>query len=375
MPALIALIAALLAFPALAQIPPAPQLDARAWALADYPSGQLLVSSKPETRVEPASLTKLMTAYVVFEAVRDGHLALDQVVPVSTIAWQQEGSRMFIEPRSVVNVEQLLNGMIVQSGNDASVALAEAVAGSEAAFAELMNRAAARLGLKDTHFENATGLPGEQHYTTVADLAVLAGAIIRDFPDFYRLYSKREYTYGDITQPNRNRLLWLDTTVDGMKTGHTSSAGYCLVSSAQRGPQRLISVVVGASSDETRTQESLKLLNFGFQFFESARLYAANQPVSSFRVWKGEAKQLNVGFEQDLNMTLPRGEVEKLQVTLESRQPLLAPVARGEQVGLMQVSLDGKPMGSYPVVALADVPESGFVSRFIDALVLWFKSL
>ncbi len=369
------LLLSLFAFSAAAQNVPAPVLAGKAWLLLDHGTGQVLTAHEPDTRVEPASLTKLMTAYVTFAALKAGTIALDQPVPVSEKAWRQEGSRMFIEPRRPVTVEELIRGMIVQSGNDACVALAELVAGSEEAFAELMNREARRLGMTSTHFTNATGLPDEQLYTTVRDLSLLASAIVRDFPEYYPLYAEKEFTYNKITQPNRNRLLWMDGTVDGIKTGHTSSAGYCLVASAQRGPRRLISVVVGTESDTIRAQESLKLLNFGFQFFDTVQLYAAEQALSQFRIWKGQAKEVAVGFTSDFVMSLPKGQAEKISATLTSQQPLVAPVQKGQAVGTMQLTLDGRVLGEYPVVALQEVPLAGFFGRLWDALLMWIKNL
>ncbi|MBC9072922.1 D-alanyl-D-alanine carboxypeptidase [Thauera sp. CAU 1555] len=369
------LLLSLFAFSAAAQNVPAPVLAGKAWLLLDHGTGQVLTAHEPDTRIEPASLTKLMTAYVTFAALKAGTITLDQQVAVSEKAWRQEGSRMFIEPRRPVNVEELIRGMIVQSGNDACVALAELVAGSEEAFAELMNREARRLGMQDTHFTNATGLPDEQLYTTVRDLSLLASAIVRDFPEYYPLYAEKEFTYNKITQPNRNRLLWMDGTVDGIKTGHTSSAGYCLVASAQRGPRRLISVVVGTDSDTIRAQESLKLLNFGFQFFDTVQLYAAEQALSQFRIWKGQAKEVAVGFTSDFVMSLPKGQAEKISATLTSQQPLVAPVQKGQAVGTMQLALDGRVLGEYPVVALQDVPLAGFFGRLWDALLMWIKNL
>jgi D-alanyl-D-alanine carboxypeptidase (penicillin-binding protein 5/6) len=363
------------AISAVAQNVPAPVLAGKAWLLLDHGTGQVLTAHEPDTRIEPASLTKLMTAYVTFAALKAGTITLDQSAAVSEKAWRQEGSRMFIEPRKPVTVQELLRGMIVQSGNDACVALAELIAGSEEAFAELMNREARRLGMTNTHFTNSTGLPDEQLYTTVRDLSVLASALVRDFPEYYPLYAEKEFTYNKITQPNRNRLLWMDGTVDGIKTGHTSSAGYCLVASAQRGPRRLISVVVGTDSDTIRAQESLKLLNFGFQFFDTVQLYAAGQTLSQFRIWKGKAKEVPVGFTSDFVMSLPKGQAEKISATLTSQQPLVAPVQKGQPVGTMQLTLDGRILGEYPVVALQDVPLAGFFGRLWDALLMWIKNL
>jgi len=372
---LIAVFVSLFSFAALAQSVPPPALAANAWVLVDHATGQVLAGKDADTRIEPASLTKLMTAYVTFSALKAGTLSPDQQVPVSERAWRMEGSRMFIEPNKPVTVEQLIHGVIVQSGNDACVALAETIAGSEEAFVALMNREAQRLGMTNTNFSNSTGLPDPQLYTTGNDLARLATAIIRDFPEYYSLYSLKEYTYNEIKQPNRNRLLYMDPTVDGMKTGHTSSAGYCLVSTAQRGPRRLISVVLGAASDTVRAQESLKLLNYGFQFYDTVKLYSADEALSQFRVWKGKLNELPVGFTSDFTLSLPKESADKIQATLESRQPLVAPIEKGQEVGTLTLSAEGQAIGRYPVVALQDVPVAGFFGRLWDAIVMFFKSL
>jgi serine-type D-Ala-D-Ala carboxypeptidase (penicillin-binding protein 5/6) len=356
-----------------AQAVPPPTLAAKAWLLLDNGSGQVLASQDPETRIEPASLTKLMTAYVVFGAIKQGIIKREQNVPVSERAWKTDGSKMFIEPRKPVTVDELLHGMITQSGNDACIALAEAVAGSEEKFVEMMNREAQRLGLKGTLFANATGLTHPQHYATVRDLATLTSALIRDYPEFYPLYSQKEFRYNNITQPNRNRLLWLDPTVDGVKTGHTEAAGYCLISSSLRGPRRLISVIVGTASDNARAQESLKLLNYGFQNFDAVRLYAKNQPLSELRVYKGSSRMLKAGFTQDFVISLPKGAADRLQVELVSQQPLIAPLQLGQRVGTLKVSLDGKPLGEYGVQALEDVSIAGFFGRLWDAILLFFQ--
>lgn len=354
-------------------LPQAPTIAARSWLLMDYSTGQLLASYNPDERVEPASLTKLMTVYVALGALKDGHLKPDQEVAVSEHAWKAPGSRMFIEPRKPVTVEELLHGIVVQSGNDASIALAEAVAGSEEAFAQMMNREAQRLGLKGSHFVNATGLPDPQHYTTARDLGVLAAALIRDFPEHYPLYALREYTYNRISQANRNRLLWLDPAVDGVKTGHTESAGFCLIASARRGARRLVTVLMGAASDGLRAQESQKLLNFGFQFFDSVKLYAKKQTVSQLRVWKGAQNVVKAGFAEDFTLSLPKGMSDKVKADLVSRQPLMAPVTQGQVVATMKLSLDGKPYGDYPVVALETVPVAGLFGRAWDTIRLWFQ--
>jgi len=372
---LIAVLVSLFSLSALAQTVPPPALAAKAWALVDHATGQVLAEKDADARIEPASLTKLMTAYITFSKLKEGTLKADQVVPVSTTAWRMEGSRMFIEPNKPVSVDELIRGVIVQSGNDACVALAETIAGSEEAFAALMNREAQRLGMTNTHFTNSTGLPDPQLYTSARDLALLASAIIRDFPEYYSLYSLKEFTYNGIKQPNRNRLLYMDPSVDGMKTGHTSSAGYCLVSTARRGERRLISVVLGAASDTVRAQESLKLLNFGYQFYETVKLYSAEEALSQFRVWKGKLNELPVGFTKDFALTVPKEAANKIQVSLESRQPLVAPLQRGQEVGTLTVAVDGKPLGQYPVVALQDVEVAGFFGRLWDAIVMFFKSL
>ena len=371
----LAVLISLFSFAALAQSVPPPALAANTWVLVDHATGQVLVDKDADGRIEPASLTKLMTAYLTFSALKAGTLTPDQVVPVSTKAWRMEGSRMFIEPNKPVTVDELIRGVIVQSGNDACVALSEAIAGSEGAFAALMNREAQRLGMTNTNFTNSTGLPDPQLYTTARDLALLASAIVRDFPEFYSLYSLKEFTYNGIKQPNRNRLLYMDATVDGMKTGHTSTAGYCLVSTAQRGTRRLISVVLGAASDTVRAQESLKLLNFGFQFYDTVKLYSADEALSQFRVWKGEDNEVAVGFTRDFVMSLPKEAAQNVAVSLESRQPLIAPLEKGQPVGTLKLSVDGKPLGEYPVVALKDVPVAGFFGRLWDAIVLFFKNL
>ena len=372
---LIAVLVSLFSLSALAQTVPPPALAAKAWALVDHATAQVLAEKDADARIEPASLTKLMTAYITFSKLKEGTLKADQVVPVSTKAWRMEGSRMLIEPNKPVSVDELIRGVIVQSGNDACVALAETIAGSEEAFAALMNREAQRLGMTNTHFTNSTGLPDPQLYTSARDLALLASAIIRDFPEYYSLYSLKEFTYNGIKQPNRNRLLYMDPSVDGMKTGHTSSAGYCLVSTARRGERRLISVVLGAASDTVRAQESLKLLNFGYQFFETVKLYSADEALSKFRVWKGKLNELPVGFLNDFALTVPKEAANKIQVSLESRQPLVAPLQRGQEVGTLTVAIDGKPLGQYPVVALQDAEVAGFFGRLWDAIVMFFKSL
>ncbi|MCX7152771.1 MAG: D-alanyl-D-alanine carboxypeptidase, partial [Proteobacteria bacterium] len=337
-------------------------------------SGQLIASQAPNERFEPASLTKLMTAYIAFAAIKNKQLSLTQALPVSEKAWRAQGSRMFIDPKNPVTVEELLRGMIVQSGNDACIALAEAIAGSEESFAQLMNKEAARLGMKNSHFTNSSGLPDAQHYSSAGDLALLASALIRDFPEFYaQLYSMKEYRYNNITQHNRNRLLWLDPNVDGVKTGYTDNAGYCLIASAKRGPRRLLSVVLGTASDSVRAQESLKLLNYGFQFYESVRLYEKNQAVSTLEVWKGSENRLKAGFQTDMFVTLPRGQADKVKADFVSQQPLVAPISAGQRVGTLRVMVESGLVAEYPVVALDSVGIAGYFGRTWDTFRLWFK--
>ena len=372
------LLALLAVFPALAaqqdpsSNPPPPAIAAKSYLLVDYNSGQQLVAHDPQRRIEPASLTKLMTAYVTFKALKEKRIRPGQVVPVSEQAWRAEGSRMFIEPRKAVTVDELIHGMIVQSGNDACLALADAVAGSEDAFVALMNREAQRLGLRNTRYVNVTGLPHPNLYSTAEDIALLAAAIIRDFPEYYPLYSQREYRYNNITQANRNRLLWTDPTVDGMKTGYTQNAGYCLVTSARRGERRLISVVLGAASEAGRAVESQKLLNHGFQSYDGVRLFAGKQPVATLEVYKGAANTVRAGFLSDLHLTLPRGMRDHLKASVVSMQPLLAPIRAGQSVGTMRLTLDGKPFREVPVVALDEVPLAGVFGRGWDTLRLLF---
>lgn len=359
---------------AAADVPPPPTLAVKAYLLRDFNSNNVIAQQAGSERVEPASLTKLMTAYVVFKALKNGHLQLGQTLPVSTKAWKAEGSKMFVEPNKPVTVDELLHGTIVQSGNDSSIALAEGVAVTEEAFAGMMNKEAARLGMSNTHFVNATGLPDPQHYTTAYDLSLLAAALIRDFPDQYkRLYSIKEYTYNKITQPNRNRLLWLDPYVDGMKTGHTDMAGYCLISSAKRGESRLISVVLGAASESSRATESQKLLNYGFQFYESHLVYKRGQTISKLKVWKGHDDTLAATVADDLFITLPKGEYARVKATLTSKQPLLAPINAGQEIGTLQFTLDGKVVSERKLVAAEKVEVAGIFGRLWDSTKLLFQ--
>jgi len=362
-----------------AQTVPAPTIDARAWLLLDATSGQVLASQEPDMRIEPASLTKIMTAYLTFAAIRDKRLSLDQMVNVSTRAWKvaSDSSKMFIDPSTPVKVEDLLYGLLVQSGNDAAVALAEAVAGSEDTFVAMMNHEAERMGLKSTHFADPHGLPRPDNYSTARDLATLAANLATDFPESAKYDSTKEFTYNRIKQPNRNRLLWLDSTVDGMKTGHTETSGYSLIATAKRpvpnGERRLISVVLGTTSDQMRTQESQKLLNWGFQNFDAVKLYSKDQPVATPAVWKGSQNQVRVGFTHDVYVTVPRGSADKLKSSLDYKTPLIAPIAEHAQIGTMKVSLDGKVIAELPAVALDPVTQATVFGRAWDSLRLLFN--
>lgn len=353
---------------------PVPMLAAKAFVLRDVNTGSLLVANQPDMPVEPASLTKVMTAYLTFEAVKQKRLSLTQPLPVSEKAWKVEGSKMFIDTTMQVTVDQLLHGLIIQSGNDAAITLAEGIAGSEALFASLMNKKAAALGMKNTHYVNATGLPDPSHVTTARDLSVLANALIRDFPqDYARLYSQKSYTFNNITQPNRNRLLFIDPSVDGMKTGHTESAGYCLISSAKRGDFRMISVVLGTVSDNVRAAESQKLLNFGFQFYESKRVYEAQQVIHQQRVWKGQAAQVALTVTHPVYLTLPQGEYANMKASMRIPAPLQAPLRAGQVVGAIDFSLHGKVVFSEPLVTAQAVAEANVFARLIDQVRLYLQ--
>lgn len=348
-------------------------LAAKAYILTDFQSGQTLIGQNVHERVEPASLTKMMTAHVTFSALRQKRITLTQSVSVSENAWHAIGSRMFIEPGKPVSIGELVRGLIVQSGNDASIALAEAIAGSEENFAQMMNKEAERLGMKNTHFANSTGLPHPEHFTTAYDLALLVVDIIRNFPEHYPLYSLREYTYNKISQTNRNRLLWLDPNVDGLKTGYTKAAGYCLVTSARRNERRLISVVLGTTSDKVRTMESQRLLNYGFQFYDTVHLYRKKQEVTTIQLWKGEREMLKTGFNRDLYFSLPKGQFDKLKATMEYMQPLIAPISKGQKIGIVRFAFNGEEISEQPLVALENVDQANFISRAWDSLRLLFN--
>jgi D-alanyl-D-alanine carboxypeptidase (penicillin-binding protein 5/6) len=377
---LLSVLAALLltaAGPSLAQspVPAPPSIGATSYVLVDFHSDAVIAEREASARVEPASITKLMTSFIVFSEIADGRLALDDEVLISEKAWRTEGSRMFVEVGERVTIESLLKGVIIQSGNDASVALAEHVAGSEEVFAGMMNEAAGRLGMPDTHYVNATGLPHPEQYTSARDVATLAAALIERFPQFYNWYSEREYSYNGIRQHNRNRLLWRDPSVDGLKTGHTETAGYCLVTSALRDGMRLISVVMGTDSEDARASASQALLNYGFRFFETYQLYAAGDELSAERIWKGRVDEVSLGVDRDLFVTIPRGRYDALEARLEVAGTLTAPVEQGERVGRLMIGLDDEQVAQRPLVALEAVDRAGFFGRSIDGLRLWIGGL
>jgi D-alanyl-D-alanine carboxypeptidase (penicillin-binding protein 5/6) len=370
-------IAALLSLPVLvnaqAPIPSAPDLGARGYILMDNDSGKLLAAKNENERLDPASITKLMTAYVTFRALQSEQLSLDDQVLVSEKAWRTAGSRMFIEVGTRVSVEDLLQGMIVQSGNDASVALAEYLAGTEDAFVQLMNQYALELEMRDTQYMNVTGLPSKNHFTSAADIARLAKAIISEFPDYYRWYSQKEFTYNGIAQKNRNALLWRDPSVDGMKTGMTDAAGYCLVSSAQRDDMRLIAVVLGTKSSRARANDSQALLNYGFRFFETRLLYEAGGSVAETRVWKGEMENANLGLTSDLYVTIPRGSYDQLQAKIELPDQVIAPITRTTQIGRVRIDLDDETLAEENLVALNTINEGTIWQVAKDSVLLWFE--
>jgi D-alanyl-D-alanine carboxypeptidase (penicillin-binding protein 5/6) len=354
-------------------VPNAPVIGAKSYLVIDSNTGHELASLKPDQRLAPASLTKLMTAYAVFVALREEQVGLDDSVTVSEKAWRTPGSRMFIEVGTQVSVEELLLGMIVQSGNDASVALAEYVAGTEAVFAQMMNQYAAALGMVSSKFQNATGLPDDDHYSTARDLATLAQAIITEFPEYYRWYSVREYEYNGIAQSNRNSLLWRDPSVDGMKTGRTDEAGYCLVSSAERDGMRIVAVVLGTSSAKSRVDGSQALLNYGFRFFETRLLYRASEKVADARIWKAQKEMVELGVADDLYITIPRGSFDDVESVLNMPSVLMAPVAVGQPLAELTVSLNGAVLVNEPLRALEENPEGSLWQRTKDGVTLWFE--
>lgn len=350
--------------------PAAPSVAGSSFYLMDFDSSRVLAEKEPDKRVSPASLTKIMTVYVVFRELKSGHLTMDEKVTISQNAWQTGGSKMFVEVNKQVSVEDLLQGVIIQSGNDASVALAEHVAGSEQTFAHMMNEQASRIGMVNSHFENSTGLPSSNHYSSAHDLALLAQALIKEFPEYYRWDSQKEFTYNNITQKNRNQLLWRDETVDGVKTGYTDDAGYCMVASAKREDMRLISVVMGTASPNARANESQSLLNYGFRFFETHRLYEAGAALTEARVRKGETSKLSVGIAEDVFVTAPRKHFNELKAETQLDKAIMAPINKGDTVGSLNISLAGETIVNKPLVALDTVAEGGFFRRLYDAVLV-----
>lgn len=358
-----------------ALIPAAPKLAAKSYILIDADSGRILVEKNADKPLPPASLTKMMTAYLVESEIAKGNISPEDKVRVSVKAWKAPGSRMFIKEGNSVSIEDLLKGIIIQSGNDASIAVAEHIGGSEDAFADLMTQHAGVLGMKNTQYFNATGLPAEGHLSTARDLSILANHIIKDYPEQYSIYAQKYFTYNGIRQPNRNRLLWRDKSVDGLKTGHTDEAGYCLVASATRSGMRLISVVMGTSSEEARARESQKLLAYGFRYFETLKPYSAGDVLNEPRLWAGEKEKVKLGIKDDLYMTIPRGQAKRLTAKLNVNKVIKAPVQSGQDFGVVQISLDGEVLAERPLVALESVQEGGFFKRLWDSIVLFFTEL
>lgn len=364
-----------LAFAQSDPLPDAPQLAAKSYVLFDYNSNQILLEQNGDVRMEPASLTKLMTAYLTFDAIRQGTLVIHQNLSVPSVAVRNLGgeSRMLLKAGQIVTVEDLLRGMIVDSGNDAAIMLAVNIAGSEAGFVGMMNQEAKRMSMKNTHFTNPAGIPDAEHYSSASDLAVLTAAMIREYPQYYSLFSQRSFTFNSVTQSNRNRLLWIDPYVDGVKTGYTDSAGFCLIGSAQRDNHRLITVLFGENSDRLRASESQKLLNYGFQNFDSLRLYQKGQPVTQLRIWKGTEGLLDVGFRRDMFLTIPKGTFSQLSAKVETYQPILAPILGGQKLGMLKLTLNGKPYAEFPLEALQSVPLANVFSRGWDNIRLMFQ--
>lgn len=359
--------------PAAVVTPTPPKVAARSHILVDYDSGKILTQENADERLEPASLTKMMTSYVVFSELREGNIQLSDRVRISEKAWRMTGSRMFIEVGKEVTVEDLLKGLIIQSGNDASVALAEHVAGDEVAFSGLMNQYAKKLGMLTSQFQNASGLPGDAHYTSARDMAKIAAALVRDFPEYYQLHALKKFVFNEIVQYNRNKLLWRDESVDGLKTGYTESAGYCLVASAKRNGMRLVSVVMGADSEKRRSGLTQSLFNFGFRFYETHLLYQARQPVTKVRVWQGEREEVELGLPDALYVTLARGQYKKLAAVMEPENTIIAPIAQGETKGSVKVSLGDDVLAERPLVVLRSVAEGSLWRRVSDYIRLWFE--
>ena len=362
-----------------APVPPPPDVDGKSWVLMDYATGQILASKEPDLRVEPASITKIMTDYVISAEVANGKINMTDPVTISENAWRgggagTDGSTSFLKLNSQVPLKDLLFGMIIQSGNDAAIALAEHAAGSEESFAGLMNAYAKQLGMVNSNFRNASGYPIENHYTTAHDVAILSRALIHDFPEDYAISAVKEFEWNGIKQHNRNTLLWRDPSVDGIKTGHTAAAGYCLAASAKQGESRMIAIVMGAGSEKARADSAMALLNYGFCFYETHKLYDSSKPLATPRLWKGAANELSLGVAENVLVTVKRGDYDKLKATMDIPATLVAPFTKGQQVGTLRVTLDGKPVQNVPLIALADAPKGGFFSRLWDSILLWFHS-
>lgn len=360
-----------------APVPPPPDVDAKSWVLMDYATGQILASKEPDLRVAPASITKIMTDYVVSAEVANGKIHMTDPVTISEHAWRgggagTDGSTSFLKLNSKVPLKDLLYGMIIQSGNDAAIALAEHTAGSEGAFANLMNAYAKQLGMVNSNFENASGYPIANHYTTAHDIAILSRALIHDFPQDYAISAVKEFEWNGIKQHNRNTLLWRDPSVDGIKTGHTAAAGYCLAASAKQGDSRLIAIVMGASSEKARADSAMALLNYGFRFYETHKLYEAGKPLATPRLWKGASNTLPLGVAENMLVTVKRGQYDKLKAIMDIPTTLIAPFKKGQQVGTLRITLDGQPVQSAPLIALDAAPRGGFFSRLWDSILLWF---
>ena len=355
--------------------PIAPSVNAKAYLLMDAYSGKILANKNIDERVAPASLTKMMTSYIVSMALKQGHIHLTDLATISEAAWKTGGSKMFVKVGDKVSVQDLMQGMIVDSGNDACVAMAEYVAGSQESFVNLMNQQARRLGMKNTHFVDVDGLPDPNHYTTARDMSILARALILDFPEDYKWYSQKWFSYNGIKQPNRNRLLWRAADVDGIKTGHTNEAGFCLAASGKKNTLRLITIVMGAPSDEMRAQDSQKLLTYGFRFFESRKLYHANVNLSTTRIWFGQRSQIKVGLAQDLYATLPLGTSKKFSTTMTFTPNLKAPIKKGEVIGQINVILNDKTIASAPLVALENLSKAGIWRSLVDRINLLFDKI
>ena len=360
-----------------APVPPPPDVDGKSWVLMDYATGQILASKDPDLRVEPASLTKIMTDYVVSAEVANGKIHMTDPVTISENAWRSggggtDGSTSFLQLNSQVPLQDLLKGMIIQSGNDAAIALAEHAAGSEQAFAGLMNAYAKQLGMVNSNFENASGYPIANHYTTAHDIAIMSRALIHDFPDDYAISAIKQFEWNGIKQGNRNTLLWRDPSVDGIKTGHTAAAGFCLAASAKQGDSRMIAIVMGASSAKARADSAMALLSYGFRFYETHKLYDSSKPLATPRLWKGVANQLPIGVAADVLVTVKRGDYDKLKAVMDIPATLIAPYTKGQQVGTLRITLAGQPVQAVPLIALSDAPQCGFFGRLWDSIMLWF---